>query len=93
MQSNLSHEIFKTFESIMDGRGKRYSDGLLAIIAALCDWFARSAEGKSIGRTVWSLPTGGGKSTAALAAMVALPRAGREDVGIVVCQTRWLRLC
>ena len=88
MKTNLSCEIHETFCAIMADRGKQYSPKLLAIIGALCDWFARGAAGESIGRTVWSLPTGGGKTTVALAAMVALHREGREVVGVVVCQNR-----
>ena len=91
--AELTSTMFRTFEAIMADRGHAYSRAHRAAIYALCGTLTEIAQGTREGRIVWPIPTGGGKTTVALAAMLALHHLKLSDVGVVVCQSRIGSLC
>jgi len=88
MQTQLTEATYRHFRRIMEARGKKFSDALLATIHALCAEITAVSNGKQIGRVCWGINTGGGKTTVALALMLALEELKLTHIGVIVCQNR-----
>ena len=85
--TQLAERTFDIFNSIMASRSKTYSEAHTEVIAELARSLAFMAYGLERGRVCWAIPTGGAKSTTALAAAVAMHQLD-VPAGIVVCQNR-----
>lgn len=84
----LTNEIYRQLQRLMARRELTLGAATWDAMHALCEVFTDTALGKQQDRLVISVPTGGGKTSLAIAFLAALDALEINDVGVVVCQNR-----